>query len=156
MLIVRKAKPEDMKAVLTLIQELAAFEQEPDAVVLTEADLIRDGFGTRPLFEALVAVKEERIIGLALYYNRYSTWKGKTLHLEDLIVTQKERGTGAGLALFSAVVNEAKVQGVKRMEWVVLEWNHSAIRFYEAAGANVSKDWQIVQMDDQAIANFTY
>ena len=155
MLIVRKACPEDMKDVLELIQELAVFEREPEAVILTESDLIRDGFGGKPLFDALVAVINNEVFGMALYYARYSTWKGKTLHLEDLVVTERERGTGAGQALFSAVVKEAKEQGVKRMEWVVLSWNHPAIRFYEAAGAHVSKEWNIVQMDEEALANFS-
>src|SRR5438045_5253 len=98
---IRKGNPEDMKAVLGLIQELAIFEKEPDAVLVTESDLIRDGFGENPLFHVFVAEVEAEIVGIALYYYRFSTWKGKTIHLEDLIVKDKMRGSGLGFALYS-------------------------------------------------------
>ena len=99
---IRKGNPEDMRAVLELIQELAIFEKEPEAVVITEEDLKRDGFGEKPLFQVFVAEiendeQQKEIVGIALYYYRYSTWKGKTIHLEDLIVKEKMRGTGLGL-----------------------------------------------------------
>ena len=93
-----------MKAVLDLIQELATFEKEPDAVVVTIADLERDGFGNYPLFYTFVAEVENEIVGIALYYYRYSTWKGKTIHLEDLIVKEKMRGSGLGFALYSKII----------------------------------------------------
>ena len=92
-MIIRKGNPEDMEAVLGLIQELADFEKEPDAVLITVDDLIRDGFGTVPLFHVFVAEVENEIVGIALYYYRYSTWKGKIIHLEDLVVKDKMRGT---------------------------------------------------------------
>ena len=100
-MIIRKGTPEDMSSILELIQELAVYEKEPDAVVVTVDDLVRDGFGEKPLFHTFVAEIDEKIIGMALYYYRFSTWKGKTIHLEDLIVTEKVRGTGAGFALYS-------------------------------------------------------
>lgn len=150
---IRKAIATDMPRVLELIQELALYEKEPEAVVLTVDDLVRDGFGERPLFEAIVAEVNDEIIGIALYYNRYSTWKGKTIHLEDLIVSKDHRGTGAGKALYNQVMKIAKEQGVRRVEWVVLNWNTPAIEFYEKSGATVLEDWYTVQMNENGINN---
>ncbi len=151
--LIRTAKPTDMKDVLGLIQELAVFENEPDAVEITEEDLIRDGF-EGDAFKCFVAEKEARIVGIALVYPRYSTWKGVALHLEDLIVTQSLRGSGIGSALLKQVVDYAKELGVKRVSWDVLDWNESAISFYEAKGAKVLRDWNVVQLDEQGIKNF--
>ena len=150
----RFAEEKDMKSVLALIQELADFEKEPDAVVVTEADLKRDAFGEQPKFQCIVAEKEESIIGMALFYPRYSTWKGPTLHLEDLIVTFTERGTGVGKALYTAFIDYAASQKVKRIEWVVLDWNTHAINFYKEGGASVLTDWCTVQMDDVAMQQY--
>lgn len=150
-MIIRPATPSDMPRVLELIQELATYEKEPDAVIITQEDLVRDGFGENPLFQVLVAQEQEQIIGMALFYNRYSTWKGKTIHLEDLIVTKQKRGTGAGMALYKEVIKIAQEQGVKRVEWVVLNWNEPAINFYKATGADVLQDWYTVQMGQDAI-----
>jgi GNAT superfamily N-acetyltransferase len=143
-----------MPAVLSLIKELAVFEKEPDAVVVTEEDLVRDGFSPNPLFHCFVAEVNDQIIGIALYYYRYSTWKGKTIHLEDLIVREKERGIGAGMALYKEVIKQGEKDGVRRIEWAVLDWNQNAIDFYEKTGAKVLSDWRIVQMDEQGIAAF--
>lgn len=151
---IRKGRPEDMKAVLELIQELADFEKEPDAVVVTEADLIRDGFGPVPLFHIFVAEVEADIVGIALYYYRYSTWKGKIIHLEDLVVKEKMRGTGLGYALYSEVIKQGKKDKVRRIDWHVLDWNTSAIAFYEKSGAKVLKDWYVTQMDEKGIHSF--
>lgn len=153
-MVIRFAKESDMHDVLHLIQELATFENEPNAVEVTVEDLIRDGFGISPLFHVIVAEIDNTIIGMALYYTRYSTWKGKTIHLEDLIVTQQARGTGAGIALYTEVMQIAKQEGVRRVEWVVLNWNQNAIDFYEKSGATVLKDWYTVQIDKQGIDNF--
>ena len=150
----RFAEEKDMKSVLALIQELADFEKEPDAVVVTEADLKRDAYGEQPKFQCIVAEKEESIIGMALFYPRYSTWKGPTLHLEDLIVTFTERGTGVGKALYTAFIDYAASQKVKRIEWVVLDWNTHAINFYKEGGASVLTDWCTVQMDDVAMQQY--
>lgn len=154
-MLVRQGTKTDMKAVLSLIQELAIFEKEPDAVVITEADLIRDGFGENPLFHTFVAEENDEIIGMALYYYRYSTWKGKTIHLEDLVVRENKRGTGAGFALYSAVIEQGKKDNVRRIEWNVLDWNTNAINFYEKSGAKVLPDWRVVHMDENGIENFT-
>lgn len=153
-MIIRKGIPSDMKSVLELIKELAVFEKEPEAVVVTEEDLIRDGFSENPLFHTFIAEVDEKIIGIALYYYRYSTWKGKTIHLEDLIVKEKSRGTGAGYALYSEIIKQGKRDKVRRIEWNVLDWNTSAIDFYKKSGAKVLDDWLVAQMDENGIDNF--
>ena len=144
-----------MPAVLDLIHELAAFEKEPDAVVVTVEELVRDGFGPNPLFRTFVAEVGDEIIGMALFYYRYSTWKGRTIHLEDLIVKQDRRGTGAGGALYREVIRFAKQDSVRRVEWVVLNWNTHAIEFYERSGAAILQDWLTVQMSEEGITKFT-
>jgi GNAT superfamily N-acetyltransferase len=153
-MIIRKGTAADMNGVLALIKELAVFEKEPEAVVITVEDLIRDGFGAHPLFSVFVAEKEQEIVGIALYYYRYSTWKGKTIHLEDLVVKESMRGTGLGLALYSAIIEQGKTDGVRRIEWNVLDWNTPAVNFYENSGAKVLDDWRVVQMDQQGIDAF--
>jgi len=151
---IRKATKNDMPQVLELIQELAIFEKEPDAVVVTVDDLVRDGFSENPLFQCFVAEVENEIIGMALYYYRYSTWKGKTIHLEDLIVKENKRGTGAGFALYKEIIKQGKAENVRRIEWNVLDWNTPAINFYEKSGAKVLGDWRVVHMDDKGIERF--
>ena len=160
---IRKGNPEDMEAVLGLIQELAVFEKEPDAVLVTVADLIRDGFGPVPLFHVFVAEVQadpsnseqaKQIVGIALYYYRFSTWKGKTIHLEDLVVKETMRGTGLGYALYSEIIKQGKKDQVRRVEWNVLDWNTPAIEFYEKSGAKVLRDWYVVHMDELGITNF--
>ena len=153
-MIIRKATKNDMPSVLELIQELATFEKEPDAVVVTVDDLVRDGFSENPLFQCFVAEVDNEIIGMALYYYRYSTWKGKTIHLEDLIVKESKRGTGAGFALYKEIIKQGKAKNVRRIEWNVLDWNTPAINFYEKSGAKVLGDWRVVQMDDKGIEQF--
>ena len=148
---IRKATQTDMPFVLNLIRELAAFEREPEAVVV---DLIRDGFSEPPLFNCLVAENENTIIGMALFYYRYSTWKGKTIHLEDLIVKADQRGTGAGFALYQEIIKQGEKDKVRRIEWNVLDWNAPAIAFYEKSGAKVLKDWRVVHMDENGMKQF--
>ena len=148
---IRQASPKDMPRVLELIKELATFEKEPDAVIITAEDLVKDGFGDYPLFACFVAEINGIIEGMALVYFRYSTWKGRTVHLEDLIVRQEMRGTGLGSALYKKVLDYSREQGVKRTEWVVLDWNTPAIDFYQRSGATVLKDWYLVQMDENAM-----
>ena len=160
---IRKGQKEDMKGVLALIQELAAFEKEPDAVLITVEDLVRDGFGDKPLFEVFVAEVENQsgnseqskeIVGIALYYYRYSTWKGKTIHLEDLVVKESMRGTGLGYALYSEIIKQGKKDKVRRIEWNVLDWNTPAIEFYKKSGAIVLDEWRVAQMDEAAVNYF--
>ncbi len=151
---IRKGLKEDMPAVLELIQELATFENEPDAVEVTVDDLERDGFGEIPLFYTFIAEENHEIVGIALYYYRYSTWKGKTIHLEDLIVKEKMRGSGLGFALYSEIIAQGKKDGVRRIEWAVLDWNTPAIEFYKKSGARVLEDWRVAQMDEKGINTF--
>ena len=153
-MIIRKGTKEDVSSILSLIKELAVFEKEPDAVIITEADLLRDGFSENPLYYTFVAEENGIIIGMALYYYRYSTWKGKTIHLEDLIVSENKRGTGAGFALYKQIIAQGKLDGVKRIEWNVLDWNTNAIQFYEKSGAKILDDWRVVQMDENGIKSF--
>ena len=153
-MIIRKATKNDMPSVLELIQELATFEKEPDAVVVTVDDLVRDGFSENPLFQCFVAEVDGEIIGMALFYYRYSTWKGKTIHLEDLIVKENKRGTGAGFSLYKEIIKQGKAENVRRIEWNVLDWNTPAIDFYEKSGAKVLDDWRVVHMDEEGIERF--
>ena len=151
---IRKGNPEDMEAVLSLIKELAVFENESNAVVITADDLVRDGFGSAPLFHVFVAEVESKIVGIALYYYRYSTWKGKTIHLEDLVVKENMRGSGIGFALYSEIIKQGKKDKVRRIEWNVLDWNTPAINFYKNSGAKILDDWKVAQMSEEAINHF--
>ncbi len=153
-MIIRKGAKNDMKAVLELIKELAIFEKEPSAVVVRVTDLERDGFGENPLFQTFVAEVDGNIVGMALYYYRYSTWKGKTIHLEDLIVTEKMRGSGLGFALYSKIIQQGKIDNVRRIEWNVLDWNTPAIDFYKKSGAKILDDWRVAHMDENGINEF--
>ncbi len=152
--LIRDAVQNDMKQVLMLIKELAKFEKEPNAVILDEEQLVRDGFSENPKFKCFVAESNNEIIGMALGYPRYSTWKGVTMHLEDLIVTKSRRGNGIGSLLFSKFINYAHSLRVKRIEWAVLDWNVNAIEFYEKNGAKILSDWRVAQMDEDSIKKF--
>jgi len=151
---IRTATKSDMPDVLNLIKALAIFEKEPDAVEVTLYDLENDGFGENPAFHCFVAEVNGKIEGMALVYNRYSTWKGKALHLEDLIVNETMRGSGIGSALLDEVVKYGYQLGVKRINWEVLDWNEPAIVFYEKNGANVMREWNVVHLNEQAIKNY--
>ena len=143
-----------MPAVLALIQELADFEREPDAVELTVTALQEDGFGDIPKFHCFVAERDSVIVGMALVYFRYSTWKGVALHLEDLIVTRAQRGKGIGEALYRRVMEYGLSHNAKRVQWEVLGWNDGAIRFYERTGARVLRDWHVVHMDEENLSEY--
>ena len=150
----RLATKQDMPRVLELVHELAIFEKEPDAVEVTISDLERDGFGDNPKFTCFVTEVDNTIEGIALVYPRYSTWKGEVLHLEDLIISEKCRGKGLGTKLLDTVVKYGKSIGVKRICWEVLDWNEPAIKFYDSKGANVMRDWDVVQLDENGIENY--
>ena len=140
--LIRPAKKSDMPAVHALVKELAVYEKAPDEVATTPQEFMEDGFGERPWFDCIVAeLHDGAIIGFALFFTNYSTWKGKCLYLEDFIVTEQYRGIGAGKALFEAVVEEAKRRKVRRMDWQVLDWNEPAINFYEKMGATLDPEW---------------
>lgn len=151
---IREAIKEDMSEVLSLIKELAHFEKEAEAVEVTVEDLENDGFGETPLFNCFVAEIDAEIVGMALFYPRYSTWKGPTIHLEDLIVTENKRGHKIGGALYAKVIEFGYKKGVRRIEWAVLDWNKPAIDFYEKTGARVLRDWNTVHIENDAIKNY--
>ncbi len=151
---IRKATKGDMPFVLDLIKELADFEKEPEAVEVTVNDLIEDGFGENPAFSCYVAEVENDVVGTAIVYNRFSTWKGRILHLEDLVVSHKMRGHGIGSALLDQVVIHGYQLGVKRINWEVLDWNTKAINLYEQKGAKILRDWDVVHLDEQGIKNY--
>ncbi len=154
MLRIRKGKKEDMSKVLSLIKELATFEKEPDAVIINEKYLIEFGFSDNPSFFTYIAEYNNEIVGMALFYYRFSTWKGQSIHLEDLIVKQNKRNLGIGKALYNEVLKFAATKKVKRVEWVVLYWNTNAIQFYQKTGAKVLNDWRTVQMDEKRLKTY--
>lgn len=151
---IRLAEKKDLPQILELIQELATFEKEPDAVEISVQDLEKLGFGADAFYTCFVAEANNKIEGMALVYFKFSTWKGRVLHLEDLVVRQEMRGIGMGSALYRRVLEYAKEQGAKRTEWVVLDWNTPAIEFYERSGAKILKEWYVVQMDEKSIKSY--
>lgn len=151
---IRDAQATDMAQVHKLIKELAVFEKEEHAVEVSVEDLQRDGFGTNKLFHCYVAESNGGVVGMALLFHRYSTWKGPIIHLEDLIVTESMRGSGLGAALLTKVVEHGHKLGVKRINWEVLDWNDPAIAFYESRGAKVLRDWNVVHLDEKGIQKF--
>ncbi len=150
----RKANKADMPHVLSLINQLAVFEKEPDAVQVTVKDLENDGFGDNPSFFCFVAEIDNTIEGIALCFLRYSTWKGKTIHLEDLIVNKTMRGHGLGTLLLDEVIKYGHSLGVRRISWEVLDWNTPAIDFYKKKGANIMADWRVVHLTEQGIKSY--
>jgi len=140
-IVIREGTRKDVGELLSLIRELAVYEKAEKEVVITEETLLRDGFGEHPLYAFFVAEVDGRIGGIALYYYCYSTWKGKYLYLEDLVVREPVRRLGIGSKLFERVVQEAREAGVKRMGWQVLDWNDPAIRFYKKYGADLNNEW---------------
>ena len=140
---IRKGAQEDMVAVHALIMELALYEREPNAVIISVDDLKRHGFSEQRFHCFVAEHKKSGIVGMALYYSRYSTWKGPTLHLEDLYVKPKFRKGGLGKELFDKVVDEASEQNAGRMEWTVLEWNEPALNFYKKYNATLDPEWHL-------------
>ncbi len=151
---IRFAKKEDCKAILELIHELAVYEKAGEEVEMTESTLIKDGFGANPLFQVLVAEDDNKIKGMSFYFIKYSTWKGKSIHLEDLIVAQKHRGEGLGKLLFDATIKEAQKLNAKRLDWQVLDWNEPAINFYKKLGADIDETWYSCRLNETEITNF--
>lgn len=140
-IIIRWANQNDIPDMMSLIRELALFEKAPNEVVNTEARMLQEGFGANPLFKAYVAEQKGSLVGLSIFYYRYSTWKGKCLYLEDLIITETERGKGIGTLLFEKTLAYAKDDGCTKMNWQVLDWNAPAIDFYKKYGSVFEDDW---------------
>ncbi|MGN6618431.1 MAG: GNAT family N-acetyltransferase [Ilyomonas sp.] len=138
---IRRAERKDCKRLLELVQELAEFERAPHEVTVTLEHFEESGFGEKPVWWAFVAEEDNVVIGFALYYIRYSTWKGQRLYLEDILVTEKARGKGAGKLLFERLIEEAKDKKLNGMVWQVLDWNEPAIAFYKKYGAVIEEEW---------------
>ena len=151
---IRKGIKADLPQVYSLIQELAEYEKAPQEVTNTLADMAADGFGEQPIFEFFVAEAEGKIIGICLYYLAYSTWKGKMLFLEDLVVTEAYRRYGVGKKLFDAFARRGQELGAKRLKWQVLEWNEPAITFYKKLNANLDPEWINCNLTEEQIAAY--
>ena len=150
---IRPATPLDVPLILRFIRELALYEREPEAVLATEADLLRDGFGTGPKrFRCVIAEHDCQPAGFALFFDSYSTWRGHHgIRLEDLYVTPSARGQGIGRALLQHLARVAIAEGCPRLEWDVLAWNEPAIGFYESLGAAIQTEWRIMRVADEAL-----
>jgi len=153
-IVIRKAKKEDVIDILSLIKELADFEKGLDQVTVTESDLLRDGFGKNPLFHALIAENNVEILGIAVYFYTYSTWNGKTLYLEDLVVSEKSRSKGIGKLLMDEIIKIGQTQEVHRISWQVLDWNVKAQKFYKKFEASLDAEWLNGRLDSAQIRRF--
>lgn len=143
MYLIREGRKEDLESVFGLIRELAEFERAPEQVTNTVENMEKDGFGPNPAYHFYVVIKKTTgdIVGTAIYYYRYSTWKGKRLYLEDYIITETERGKGAGKLLFERVMLKAAEENCTGMMWQVLDWNDPAINFYKKYDAEIESGW---------------
>ncbi len=152
MLSIRPATVNDVTLLKTLIRELAEYEREPDAVVITEADLLRDGFGPQPRFRALIAEWDGQPAGYAFFFGFYSTWEGRPgLFLEDLFVRSQFRGKGIGKSLLASVARIAQAENCYGIRWEVLDWNDPAIKFYHSLGAKFLDEWKSVLLGEEAM-----
>ena len=138
---IRRAVKEDCPRLLELIQELATYERAPDEVTVTLDHFVESGFGKNPVWWTFVAEAEGIIVGFALYYIRYSTWKGQAMYLEDILITNEMRGKGVGKLLFDRLIEEAREKKFNRIIWQVLDWNEPAINFYKKYNADIDSGW---------------
>lgn len=148
---IRTGRKQDLPRVLELVKELAEFERAPHEVVNTVELMEKDGFGSNPIFGFFVAENENGIVGLSLYYWRYSTWKGKRLYLEDIIVTEKERGKQIGKLLFERTMQHTLDEDCSGMMWQVLDWNEPAINFYKKYGSEIKDEWMNCSLESSQI-----
>jgi GNAT superfamily N-acetyltransferase len=151
MLSIRAATVEDVELLRKLIMELAEYENELDQVLITEADLVRDGFGPQPKFRVLLAYWDQEPAGYALFFDFYSTWRGRQMFLEDLFVRAAFRGRKIGKALLGAVARIAEGEGCHALRWEVLSWNRAAVTFYESLGAEFLDDWRLTLLKDEGL-----
>jgi GNAT superfamily N-acetyltransferase len=146
-IIIRESVREDVPAMFELIKELALYEKAPEQVTNTVEQMYVDGFGENPIFGTIVSEVDGNVVGMALYYFRYSTWKGKRLYLEDLIVSETMRGKGLGESLLEATIEQARKTACTGLMWQVLDWNEPAINFYKKFGARFDEEWLNVHID---------
>jgi len=139
--LIRSGEQRDIASVMKLIRELAQYERAPNEVTNTEEEMLRDGFGKNPSFGFFVAEINDEVVGIALYYTRYSTWKGRCLYLEDIVVTEAQRGNKIGHELFVRCVKQASDSGFAAINWQVLDWNTPAIRFYDRYKSEKDGEW---------------
>ncbi len=151
---IRSGTPGDLPRTLELIRELAEFEKEPEAVTTTVESMLEDGFGKRPVFGFFVAEVDQDIVGISVYYYRYSTWRGTCIYLEDLIVTESHRGSGIGKLLFDRTVQKAKDDNCNGVSWQVLDWNKPAIDFYEKYSAKIEGQWMNCSLSKRQVEQF--
>ena len=148
---IRVGVKKDLPRVLELVKELAEFEKAPHEVINTVEQMELDGFGPNPIFGLFVAEVNDQIVGISLYYWRYSTWKGKRLYLEDIIVTESMRGAGIGKKLFDRTMEHALDENCSGMMWQVLDWNEPAINFYKKYGSKIDGEWMNCTLEKQQI-----
>ena len=151
MLLIRPATVNDAPLLMNFSRELAEYEREPNAVLVTEETLAKDGFGSQPKFRALIAEWDGQPIGYALFYDFYSSWRGSGIFLEDLFVREKYRGRGIWRALLSQVARIAKQEGCYALRWEVLDWNKPSIEFYKSIGARFPEEWKQVVLEAEAL-----
>ncbi len=137
----RTGEKKDLPAVMALVQELALYEKAPNEVITSVAQMERDGFGAQPVFYFFVAEEEGVIVGMALYYFKYSTWKGRGIYLDDIVVTQPHRRRGIGKLLMDEMIRIAAREGAMKLEWQVLDWNTPAIEFYKKYQSELDGEW---------------
>jgi GNAT superfamily N-acetyltransferase len=150
--IVRFATENDIPHVHALIKELAEYEKAPQEVTNTVDDMLKDGFGSNPIYKCLVAETNGIVSGMAIYFVKYSTWKGKGVYLDDIVVTQSMRRLGIGKLLFDAVMKDARDIGAKQLHWQVLDWNEPAIAFYKKYNADLDSEWINCKLTEQQLA----
>ncbi len=154
MITIRKGTPQDIPAAFDLVMELAIYEKAPEKVTNTPARMLEDGFGKNPIFEFYVAEVAEKVVGMALYYIRYSTWRGKCIYLEDIVVTESHRGKNIGKLLLEATMQETLAQDAALLTWQVLDWNEPAINFYKKFDAELDGEWINCKLSAEQIKTY--
>jgi ribosomal protein S18 acetylase RimI-like enzyme len=154
--IIRRGDRNDVPGMFRLVRELALFERAPEAVINTESMLMEDGFGKNSIYKVFVAEAADtnEIISMALYYTAYSTWKGKILFIDDLVVTERSRRYGIGRKLINEVLKDAVENNVNQIRWQVLEWNTPAIEFYKSMGVEFDKEWITCKMSKEQMQSY--